>query len=299
MLPAEENIEELETLSLNQEVDLWTDDSVKLYLQEIGKFPLLKASEECALAQMIEQGNQEAKEKMINANLRLVVSVAKKYVGGSGMAFLDLIQEGNTGLIKAVEKFDYHKGYKFSTYAMWWIRQAITRAIADQGRTIRIPVHMKDTMNQITYATRKFQTKNGYEPSVEELAEVVQIPEEKLKEILKLYGDVISLESPVGEEEDSRLCDFIADETMPAQFEQTEKNMLKDEIGTVLETLSQREQQILKLRFGFVNDKLYTLEEIGKEFNVTRERIRQIEVRALRRLRTKNLTKQLKDYIDY
>lgn len=293
--------EELSTSDLeimDQDSGGYIDDSVKLYLKEIGRFPLLDAQMECELAQRIELGDELAKEKMIQANLRLVVSVAKRYVGGSGMAFLDLIQEGNTGLIKAVEKFDYHKGYKFSTYAMWWIRQAITRAIADQGRTIRIPVHMKDTMNKMTYAIKKFQTQNGYEPNAEELSEMMDMPKDKVESIMKLYGDTISLESPVGEEEDSVLCDFIADEKMPEQFAQTEKQMLREEIEAVLSSLSQREERILRLRFGFVNDKLYTLEEIGKEFNVTRERIRQIEVRALRRLRTKNVTKVLKDYME-
>lgn len=287
----------VESVEQSEETASLIDDSVKMYLKEIGKFPLLGADKEYELAKLVAQGSESAREKMIQSNLRLVVSVAKRYAGGSGMTLLDLIQEGNTGLIKAVEKFDYHKGYKFSTYAMWWIRQAITRAIADQGRTIRIPVHMKDTMNKITYVSRKLLTENGYEPTPEELAERMNMPKEKLEEILKLYGDTISLDSPVGEEEDSMLCDFIADEKMPEQFKQTEMNMLKDEISQILSTLSQREERILRLRFGFVNEKLYTLEEIGKEFNVTRERIRQIEVRALRRLRSKNATKVLKDYM--
>lgn len=278
--------------------DSMLDDSVKLYLKEIGKISLLSFEEEQELAIKIENGDCSAREKMINSNLRLVVSVAKRYVKGSKMGILDLIQEGNTGLIKAVGKFDYRKGYKFSTYAMWWIRQAITRAIADQSRTIRVPVHMKETMNKITKISRRFVIENAREPSVAELAELVKISEERMGEIMKLYADTISLETPIGEEHESTLIDFIADENLPEQFEQTEKLMLRDEITDLLSSLTEREQRVLRLRFGFEDGKIYTLEEVGKEYHVTRERIRQIEGRALRRLRAKNATKLLRTYIE-
>ncbi len=281
-----------------EENESMLDDSVKLYLKEIGKISLLSFDEEQELAIKIENGDRSAREKMINSNLRLVVSVAKRYVKGSKMSLLDLIQEGNTGLIKAVGKFDYSKGYKFSTYAMWWIRQAITRAIADQSRTIRVPVHMKETMNKITKISRRFVIENAREPSVTELAELVKISEERMGEIMKLYSDTISLETPIGEEHESTLIDFIADENLPEQFEQTEKLMLRDEITDLLSSLTEREQRVLRLRFGFEDGKIYTLEEVGKEYHVTRERIRQIEGRALRRLRAKNATKLLRTYIE-
>lgn len=281
-----------------EENESMLDDSVKLYLKEIGKISLLSFDEEQELAIKIENGDHSAREKMINSNLRLVVSVAKRYVKGSKMSILDLIQEGNTGLIKAVGKFDYRKGYKFSTYAMWWIRQAITRAIADQSRTIRVPVHMKETMNKITKISRRFVIENAREPSVTELAELVKISEERMGEIMKLYSDTISLETPIGEEHESTLIDFIADENLPEQFEQTERLMLRDEITDLLSSLTEREQRVLRLRFGFEDGKIYTLEEVGKEYHVTRERIRQIEGRALRRLRAKNATKLLHTYIE-
>lgn len=282
-----------------EEVDNYVDeDSVRSYLKEIGKIPLLTKEQELTLAERIEAGDSEAKEAMTKANLRLVVSVAKRYVRGSNMTFLDLIQEGNMGLMKAVDKFDYHKGYKFSTYAMWWVRQAITRAIADQSKTIRIPVHMKEQMNKITRSSRQFLLETGREPTLSELSERMAIPMERMEEIMKLYGDTISLDSPVGEEEDSLLMDFVADENTTEQFKATEYVMLREQLNEVLITLSKREQKIIRLRFGFEDGRIWTLQEVGEVFHVTRERIRQIEARALRNLRAKTDTKKLRAYLD-
>lgn len=274
------------------------DDSVKSYLKEIGGIPLLNWEEEKSLAARIEAGDEAAKEAMIKANLRLVVSVAKRYVRGSGMTFLDLVQEGNIGLIKAVEKFDYHRGYKFSTYAMWWIKQAITRAIADQAKMIRIPVHMKESMNKLAKVSKKFFAEEGREATVFELAKLMNTTEDRIEEMVKYYGDTLSLETPIGEEGDGVLVDFIADESTVEQFEETEKKMLRGEVDDMLSNLTEREQCILKLRFGFEGGRIYTLQEVGEKFNVTRERIRQIEARAIRRLRTKKSTKLLKSYIE-
>lgn len=273
-------------------------DSIRSYLREIGRYPLLTAEEEVEIAKRIEKGDELAKERMINSNLRLVVSVAKRYVNGSKMTLLDLIQEGNLGLIKAVDKFDYHRGYKFSTYAMWWIRQAITRSIADQARTIRIPVHMKERMNKLTKASRKFISDNGRDPTTEELAEILDIEEEKVESIVQLYGDTISLDIPIGDEGDAVLMNFVADEEMPGILSSVEQVMLGHELDEVLSILTEREQRILRLRFGFEDGKIYTLEEVGKEFDVTRERIRQIEAKALRRLRMNRETKKLKAYLE-
>lgn len=274
------------------------DDSVRLYLREIGQFPLLNAEREQQVAARIEQGDQLAKQELINSNLRLVVSVAKRYVGGSKMTLLDLIQEGNIGLIKAVEKFDYHKGYKFSTYAMWWIRQTITRSIADQSKLIRIPVHMREHMNRIRKASRELLAETGREPTTEELAARLGIEQEKAEEIIKLFGDTISLETPIGDEADSSLGEFISDESMPEQFHNAEQNMMREEVNEILSGLTDREQHILRLRFGFVDGRIWTLEEVGKEYHVTRERIRQIEARALRHLRNNRGAKRLKVYIE-
>lgn len=278
--------------------DYMTDDSIRMYLKEIGSFPLLSGDEEKELAIRIELGDVIAKEQMANSNLRLVVSVAKRYVAGSGMSLQDLIQEGNMGLLKAVDKFDYHKGYKFSTYAMWWIRQAITRAISDQSRTIRIPVHMREQMNRMKRAARQFLSENGREPIPEEMAQIMSMPVERVEEIMTYIGDTISLETPVGDKEDSMLGDFIADDGMPEQFAATEYVMLKVELEEILSTLTDREQRIIKQRFGFEDGRIRTLEEIGKEFHLTRERIRQIEVRAIKRLRYKQNIKKLRAYID-
>lgn len=274
------------------------EDSIKLYLKEIGKIPLLTYEQEIELAKKILDGDKDAKDIMINSNLRLVVCVAKRYVGGSNMSILDLIQEGNMGLIKAVEKYDYKRGYKFSTYAMWWIRQAVTRAIADQSRTIRVPVHMKDQMNKITKASRQFVMDNGRDATISEMAELMNITKERMEDIVKYYGDAISLDTPVGEEEDSVLEDFVADDSMPEQFSSVEQIMLRQELDEILAELSERERRIIHMRFGFVKDRIWTLEEIGDEFHVTRERIRQIEARALRRLRTKRETKRLRSYLE-
>lgn len=282
----------------DEEAFLPLDDSVKAYLKEIGSIALLSKEEELELAVRIENGDELAREKMINANLRLVVTVAKRHVRGSNMGFLDLIQEGNIGLMKAVEKYDYHKGYKFSTYAMWWIRQAVTRAIADQSRTIRIPVHMKEQMGKVTRASRKFLVDTGREPSVEELSEIMGIPEERMREIVKLYGDTISLDTPIGDDEDCMLKDFVADENMPEQFETVEHVMLGDELDKLLSGLTEREQRIIRLRFGFVDGRIWTLEQVGKEYHVTRERIRQIEVKALRRLKHRKDVINLKSYLE-
>lgn len=273
------------------------DDPVRMYLKEIGKVPLLSAEEEVELAQRMAQGDPEAKRKLAEANLRLVVSIAKRYVG-RGMLFLDLIQEGNLGLIKAVEKFDYQKGYKFSTYATWWIRQAITRAIADQARTIRIPVHMVETINKLIRISRQLLQQYGRDPLPEELAKEMNISEEKVREILKIAQEPVSLETPIGEEEDSHLGDFIPDDDAPAPAEAAAFTMLKEQLMDVLDTLTPREEKVLKLRFGLEDGRARTLEEVGKEFQVTRERIRQIEAKALRKLRHPSRSKKLRDFLE-
>ena len=273
------------------------DDPVRMYLKEIGKVPLLSADEEIELAKRMEQGDEEAKKRLCEANLRLVVSIAKRYVG-RGMLFLDLIQEGNLGLIKAVDKFDYTKGYKFSTYATWWIRQAIARSIADQARTIRIPVHMVETINKLIRVSRQLLQTYGREPSPEEIAEEMGISVDKVREIQKIAQEPVSLETPIGEEEDSHLGDFIPDEDVPAPAEAAAFSMLKEQLVEVLDTLTEREQKVLKLRFGLDDGRARTLEEVGKEFDVTRERIRQIEAKALRKLRHPSRSKKLKDYLE-
>ena len=273
------------------------DDPVRMYLKEIGKVPLLSADEEVSLAQRMGEGDEIAKRKLVEANLRLVVSIAKRYVG-RGMLFLDLIQEGNLGLIKAVEKFDYEKGFKFSTYATWWIRQAITRAIADQARTIRIPVHMVETINKLIRVSRQLLQEYGREPLPEEIAKEMNIPEEKVREIMKIAQEPVSLETPIGEEEDSHLGDFIPDDEAPAPAEAAAFTLLKEQLMGVLDTLTSREEKVLRLRFGLDDGRARTLEEVGKEFNVTRERIRQIEAKALRKLRHPSRSKKLKDYLD-
>ncbi len=273
------------------------DDPVRMYLKEIGKVPLLTAEEEVELAKRIEKGDQEAKRRLAEANLRLVVSVAKRYVG-RGMLFLDLIQEGNLGLIKAVEKFDYRKGYKFSTYATWWIRQAITRAIADQARTIRIPVHMVETINKLIRVSRQLLQELGREPLPEEIAEEMGIDEDRVREIMKIAQEPVSLETPIGEEEDSHLGDFIEDEDAVAPADAASFLLLKEQLKDVLETLTDREQKVLRLRFGLDDGRARTLEEVGKVFGVTRERIRQIEAKALRKLRHPSRSKKLKDYLE-
>jgi len=276
------------------------EDPVRMYLKEIGKVPLLSADEEIELAQLMEQGGEageEAKKKLAEANLRLVVSIAKRYVG-RGMLFLDLIQEGNLGLIKAVEKFDYHKGYKFSTYATWWIRQAITRAIADQARTIRIPVHMVETINKLIRVSRQLLQELGREPTPEEIAAEMGMPVERVREILKISQEPVSLETPIGEEEDSHLGDFIQDDNVPVPADAAAFTLLKEQLVEVLGTLTEREQKVLRLRFGLDDGRARTLEEVGKEFNVTRERIRQIEAKALRKLRHPSRSRKLKDYLE-
>ena len=273
------------------------DDPVRMYLKEIGKVPLLTAEEERDLAMRMGEGDQEAKRKLAEANLRLVVSIAKRYVG-RGMLFLDLIQEGNLGLIKAVEKFDYKKGYKFSTYATWWIRQAITRAIADQARTIRIPVHMVETINKLIRVSRQLLQQLGRDPLPEELAQEMGLPEEKVREILKIAQEPVSLETPIGEEEDSHLGDFIPDDDAPAPAEAAAFTLLKEQLMDVLDTLTPREEKVLKLRFGLDDGRARTLEEVGKEFQVTRERIRQIEAKALRKLRHPSRSKKLRDFLE-
>ncbi|NCB29781.1 MAG: RNA polymerase sigma factor RpoD [Clostridia bacterium] len=273
------------------------DDPVRMYLKEIGKVPLLSAQEEIDLAKRMAEGEQEAKQKLAEANLRLVVSVAKRYVG-RGMLFLDLIQEGNLGLIKAVEKFDYCKGYKFSTYATWWIRQAITRAIADQARTIRIPVHMVETINKLIRVNRQLLQEYGREPRPDEIAREMGISEDKVREIIKVAQEPVSLETPIGEEEDSHLGDFIPDDDAPAPAEQAAFTLLKEQLMEVLDTLTPREKKVLRLRFGLDDGKARTLEEVGREFNVTRERIRQIEAKALRKLRHPSRSKKLKDFLE-
>ena len=274
-----------------------TDDPVRMFLKEIGKVPLLTAEEEVELAIRMSQGDEEAKRRMTEANLRLVVSIAKRHVG-RGMLFLDLIQEGNLGLIKAVEKFDYTKGYKFSTYATWWIRQAITRAIADQARTIRIPVHMVETINKVIRVSRQLLQELGHDPSAEEIAAEMGMPVEKVREILKIAQEPVSLETPIGEEEDSHLGDFIPDEDASEPSEAASFSLLKEQLMEVLDTLTPREKKVLELRFGIVDGRTRTLEEVGKEFNVTRERIRQIEAKALRKLRHPSRSKKLRDFLN-
>ena len=273
------------------------EDPVRMYLKEIGKVPLLSAEEEIKLAQRMEEGDEDAKKRLAEANLRLVVSIAKRYVG-RGMLFLDLIQEGNLGLIKAVEKFDYRKGYKFSTYATWWIRQAITRAIADQARTIRIPVHMVETINKLIRVSRQLLQELGREPTPEEIAEEMHMSVERVREILKISQEPVSLETPIGEEEDSHLGDFIQDDNVPVPADAAAFTMLKEQLEDVLSTLTDREQKVLRLRFGLDDGRARTLEEVGKESNVTRERIRQIEAKALRKLRHPSRSRKLKDYLD-
>ncbi len=299
--PNIEDLKEVEELKLDEITDtsyegISVDDPVRMYLREIGKIPLLTFDEELELAKRILEGDEEAKQKLAESNLRLVVSIAKKYVG-RGMLFLDLIQEGNMGLIKAVEKFDYTKGFKFSTYATWWIRQAITRAIADQARTIRIPVHMVETINKLIRTSRNLLQQMGREPTPEEIAKEMEIPVEKVVEIQKIAQDPVSLETPIGEEEDSHLGDFIQDEDSPAPHDAASYTLLKEQLEEVMNTLTPREAKVLKLRFGLEDGKSRTLEEVGKEFNVTRERIRQIEAKALRKLRHPSRSKKLRDYM--
>ena len=290
--------EEVEKIDFTDTGDIssTTQDPVKMYLKDIGKVPLLSAEEEIELAKRMEAGDEAAKKKLAESNLRLVVSIAKRYVG-RGMLFLDLIQEGNLGLLKAVEKFDYRKGYKFSTYATWWIRQAITRAIADQARTIRIPVHMVETINKVTRVSRDLLQKLGREPLPEEVGEVMGLPKERVQEIMKIAQEPVSLETPIGEEEDSHLGDFIQDESIPTPVEATNQTLLHEQLDDVVRTLTEREQRVIKLRFGWDDGRPRTLEEVGKEFNVTRERIRQIEAKALRKLRHPNRSRKLKDFL--
>lgn len=277
--------------------DIGLDDPVKMYLKEIGKVPLLSGDEEIELARLMQEGDEAAKKRLSEANLRLVVSIAKRYVG-RGMLFLDLIQEGNLGLMKAVEKFDYQKGFKFSTYATWWIRQSITRAIADQARTIRIPVHMVETINKLTRVSRMLLQENGREPTPEELAIAMEVPVERVREIQKIAQDPVSLETPIGEEEDSHLGDFIEDDKTQTPGDSVTFIMLKEQLLGVLDTLTPREEKVLRLRYGIDDGKPRTLEEVGKEFNVTRERIRQIEAKALRKLRHPSRSKKLRDFLD-
>ena len=292
----EEEIE-LDKIDLSVPEGVSIEDPVRMYLKEIGKVSLLTADEEIELAKRMEQGDEEAKKRLAEANLRLVVSIAKRYVG-RGMLFLDLIQEGNLGLIKAVEKFDYRKGYKFSTYATWWIRQAITRAIADQARTIRIPVHMVETINKLIRVSRQLLQELGREPTPEEIAEEMKMPVERVREILKISQEPVSLETPIGEEEDSHLGDFIQDDNVPVPADAAAFTLLKEQLIEVLGTLTEREQKVLRLRFGLDDGRARTLEEVGKEFNVTRERIRQIEAKALRKLRHPSRSRKLRDYLD-
>lgn len=291
----EESQDEELSISVPEGVNI--DDPVRMYLKEIGKVALLTAEEEVELAKRMEAGDEAAKRKLVEANLRLVVSIAKRYVG-RGMLFLDLIQEGNLGLIKAVEKFDYEKGFKFSTYATWWIRQAITRAIADQARTIRIPVHMVETINKLIRVSRQLLQELGREPTPEEIAKEMNIPEDKVREIMKIAQEPVSLETPIGEEEDSHLGDFIPDEEALAPSEAAAFTLLKEQLMDVLDTLTDREEKVLRLRFGLDDGRARTLEEVGKVFDVTRERIRQIEAKALRKLRHPSRSKKLKDYLE-
>ena len=293
----EEEEVELDKIDLSVPEGISIEDPVRMYLKEIGKVNLLTADEEIELAQRMEEGDEDAKKRLAEANLRLVVSIAKRYVG-RGMLFLDLIQEGNLGLIKAVEKFDYRKGYKFSTYATWWIRQAITRAIADQARTIRIPVHMVETINKLIRVSRQLLQELGREPTPEEIAEEMNMGVERVREILKISQEPVSLETPIGEEEDSHLGDFIQDDNVPVPADAAAFTLLKEQLVEVLGTLTEREQKVLRLRFGLDDGRARTLEEVGKEFNVTRERIRQIEAKALRKLRHPSRSRKLKDYLD-
>lgn len=299
-IPFDVEEEDVEQIDISVPEGISIEDPVRMYLKEIGKVPLLSAEEEIALAQTMEQGGpagEAAKKKLAEANLRLVVSIAKRYVG-RGMLFLDLIQEGNLGLIKAVEKFDYRKGYKFSTYATWWIRQAITRAIADQARTIRIPVHMVETINKLVRVQRQLLQELGREPSPEEIAKEMSMPVERVREILKISQEPVSLETPIGEEEDSHLGDFIQDENVPIPADAAAFTLLKEQLVEVLDTLTDREQKVLRLRFGLDDGRARTLEEVGKEFSVTRERIRQIEAKALRKLRHPSRSRKLKDFLE-
>ena len=297
LIDDEDNDVEVEKIDLSVPDGVSIEDPVRMYLKEIGKVPLLTAEEEIELAKRMELGDQEAKKRLAEANLRLVVSIAKRYVG-RGMLFLDLIQEGNLGLIKAVEKFDYRKGYKFSTYATWWIRQAITRSIADQARTIRIPVHMVETMNKVKRVSGQLLHNNGQEPTPEEVAQELSLPVEKIREIMRASKDPVSLETPIGEEDDSHLGDFIPDDDALAPAEEASHVLLKEHLLEVLDTLTPREKKVLQMRFGIDDGKPRTLEEVGKEFDVTRERIRQIEAKALRKLRHPSRSKRLKDYLD-
>ena len=299
MLAAEEEDVEvdMEKIDLSVPDGISIEDPVRMYLKEIGKVPLLSADEEIELAKRMAEGDEDAKKRLAEANLRLVVSIAKRYVG-RGMLFLDLIQEGNLGLIKAVEKFDYQKGFKFSTYATWWIRQAITRAIADQARTIRIPVHMVETINKLIRVSRQLLQELGREPSPEEIAKEMDMPVERVREILKISQEPVSLETPIGEEEDSHLGDFIQDDNVLVPAEAAAQTLLKEQLNEVLDTLTEREQKVLRLRFGMNDGRARTLEEVGKEFDVTRERIRQIEAKALRKLRHPSRSRKLRDYLD-
>ena len=293
----EEDEVDVENIDLSVPEGVSIEDPVRMYLKEIGKVPLLSAEEEIELALRMEQGDEEAKKKLAEANLRLVVSIAKRYVG-RGMLFLDLIQEGNLGLIKAVEKFDYRKGFKFSTYATWWIRQAITRAIADQARTIRIPVHMVETINKLIRVSRQLLQELGREPTPEEIAEEMKMPVERVREILKISQEPVSLETPIGEEEDSHLGDFIQDDNVPVPVDAAAYTLLREQLEEVLDTLTDREKKVLSLRFGLEDGRQRTLEEVGKEFNVTRERISQIEAKALRKLRHPTRSRKLRDYLE-
>ena len=293
----EEDEVDVENIDLSVPEGVSIEDPLRMYLKEIGKVPLLSAEEEIELALRMEQGDEEAKKKLAEANLRLVVSIAKRYVG-RGMLFLDLIQEGNLGLIKAVEKFDYRKGFKFSTYATWWIRQAITRAIADQARTIRIPVHMVETINKLIRVSRQLLQELGREPTPEEIAEEMKMPVERVREILKISQEPVSLETPIGEEEDSHLGDFIQDDNVPVPVDAAAYTLLREQLEEVLDTLTDREKKVLSLRFGLEDGRGRTLEEVGKEFNVTRERIRQIEAKALRKLRHPTRSRKLRDYLE-
>lgn len=294
---SEEDEVDMENIDLSVPEGVSIEDPVRMYLKEIGKVPLLSAEEEIELAKRMENGDERAKKRLAEANLRLVVSIAKRYVG-RGMLFLDLIQEGNLGLIKAVEKFDYRKGYKFSTYATWWIRQAITRAIADQARTIRIPVHMVETINKLIRVSRQLLQELGREPQPEEIAKEMNMSVDRVREILKISQEPVSLETPIGEEEDSHLGDFIQDDNVPVPADAAAFTLLKEQLVEVLGTLTEREQKVLRLRFGLDDGRARTLEEVGKEFNVTRERIRQIEAKALRKLRHPSRSRKLKDYLD-